>query len=246
VDALDIARVMRQRWVLTAATGLLLAVLVGVAAFLVPQQYKVTAIGLVTPASNASVQNPYATADRSQSQVAALLVTVLSAPQTMAGYTDSGATGSIQVTGGNGATDTAQTDSAFITITVTDSSPTGAVHTAQIVRERAVSELRDRQDALRVDPAQRLALTEVLPTTGVTTTRAAQVRAVGLTAALGAVLGVLGIVLADRVLRHRESRRADGVEAPAAATTGDGGSRGRGRAPRRKADALAGITGEPR
>jgi len=44
------------------------------------------------------------------------------------------------VTNANGVTDTSQTDSPFITITVTDKAPDGAVRGAQVVRsERSTS-----------------------------------------------------------------------------------------------------------
>jgi capsular polysaccharide biosynthesis protein len=205
VDALDIVRVLRRRWPFTVAGAAVLAVLVGAVVFLVPQQYKVTAISLVTPTSNTNVLNPYTSADKSQPQMAALLVTVLNAPQTADEYTAAGATGTIQVTNGNGATDTSQLDSPFITITVNDKSAAGAVRTAQVVYQRAVTELKSRQDSAKVDTTQRLTLTEVLPATDATTTRASQLRAVGLVAALGLVLGILGIVVADRVLSRRKT-----------------------------------------
>ncbi|AHI01783.1 hypothetical protein GCM10010174_87430 [Kutzneria viridogrisea] len=225
MDALDIVRVLRRRWELTAAVAAVLVVLVGAVVFLVPQQFKVTAISLVTPTSNTNVQNPYTSADKSQSQMAALLVTVLTAPQTADEYTAAGATGSIQVTNGNGATDTSQTDSPFITITVTDRSAGGAVKSAQVVHQRAVTELKNRQDAAKVDPTQRLTLTEVLPAADATTTRASQYRAVGLVAALGLVLGVLGIVVADRVLARRKAAAAKAVAEKATSLFGNTGAR---------------------
>jgi capsular polysaccharide biosynthesis protein len=218
VDALDILRVLRRRWHITAAVAAALAVLVGAVLFLVPQQYKVTAIALVTPASNQDVQNPYTVSDQAQSRMAALLVTVLTAPATTEGYVAKGATGAIEVTNANGVTDTSQTDSPFITITVTDPSAAGAVHGAQVVRQRAIDELKNRQDAAHVAPTQRLTLTDVLPTTDAVTTHASQLRAVGLVAALGLVLGVLGIVVADRVIVSRAKRREE-AEAEAAAAT---------------------------
>ena len=52
MDALDILRVLRRRWKITALVGAVLVVLVGAVLFLVPQQYKVTAIALVTPTNN--------------------------------------------------------------------------------------------------------------------------------------------------------------------------------------------------
>lgn len=208
MDALDIVRVLRRRWTFTAAGAAVLAVLVGAVVFLVPQQYKVTAISLVTPTSNTNVLNPYTSADKSQPQMAALLVTVLNAPQTADEYTAAGATGAITVTNGNGATDTSQTDSPFITITVNDKSAAGAVRTAQVVFQRAVGELKGRQDAMKVDPTQRLTLTEVLPAKDATTTRASQLRAIALVAGLGLVLGILGIVIADRILNRRRTEGA--------------------------------------
>ncbi|MFC0439584.1 Wzz/FepE/Etk N-terminal domain-containing protein [Kutzneria buriramensis] len=217
MDALDILRVLRRRWQITAAVAAAFAVLVGAVLFLVPQQYKVTAIALVTPASNQDVQNPYTVSDQAQSRMAALLVTVLTAPATADGYVAKGANGTIEVTNANGVTDTSQTDSPFITITVTDLSAAGAVHGAQVVRQRAIDELKNRQDAAQVAAAQRLTLTDVLPTTDAVTTHASQLRAVGLVAALGLVLGVLGIVVADRVLVSRAKRR-EAAEAEEAAT----------------------------
>jgi capsular polysaccharide biosynthesis protein len=204
VDALDIVRVLRRRWKITVAVAAVLVVLVGAVLFLVPEQYKVTAIGLVTPASSTDVRNPYTAADQSQSQMAALLVTVLTSSVAAAGYTAAGANGTIDVTNANGVTDTSQTNSPFITIVATDISASAAVHDAQVVRQRAVDELKNRQDAAKVGPAQRLTLTDVLPAADATTTSASQLRAAGLVAALGLVLGVLGVVVADRVLTRRK------------------------------------------
>lgn len=208
MDALDILRVLRRRWKFTALAGAVLVVLVGAVVFLVPKQYKVTAISLVTPASSQDVQNPYSVAGQAQSQMAALLVTVLTSPAVTAGYESSGATGSIEVTNANGASDSATTDSPFITITVTDKSADGSVQGAQLVRQRALDELKNRQDAAKVTDAQRLILTDVLPAANPTTTRASQYRAIGLVAALGLVLGVLGVVIADRAIVRRAKREA--------------------------------------
>ncbi|GAA3430784.1 Wzz/FepE/Etk N-terminal domain-containing protein [Kutzneria kofuensis] len=220
MDALDILRVLRRRWKITAVAAAVLVVLVGAVLFLVPKQYKVTAISLVTPALSQDVQNPYTVADRVQSQMAALLVTVLTSPAVTDWYTAQGANGTIEVTNANGVTDTSQTDSPFITIIVTDKSADGAVHGAQLVRQRALDELKNRQDAAKVTAAQRLILTDVLPPADPTTTRASQYRAVGLVAALGLVLGVLGVVIADRVLTAR-SRREPAPEQPVAKVNGD-------------------------
>ena len=214
MDALDILRVLRRRWKITAMVGAVLVVLVGAVVFLVPQQYKVTAISLVTPASSQDVQNPYSVAGQAQSQMAALLVTVLTSPAVTDGYADKGATGTIEVTNANGSSDSATTDSPFITITVTSKSPDGAVQGAQLVRQRALDELKNRQDAAKVTDAQRLILTDVLPAANPTTTRASQYRAIGLVAALGLVLGVLGVVITDRVI----TRRAKRAQAEAAAS----------------------------
>lgn len=215
MDALDILRVLRRRWKVTAFVAAVLVVLVGAVLFLVPQQYKVTAIILVTPTSSQDVQNPYTVAEQAQSQMAALLVTVLTSPAVADGYT---ASGTIEVTNANGATDTSQTDSPFITITVTDKSSDSAVQGAQAVRQRAIDELKNRQDAAKVSTAQRLTLTDVLPAANPTTTHASQLRAVGLVAALGLVLGVLGVVVTDRVLTTRSKRAAEApAEAPPAA-----------------------------
>ena len=214
MDALDILRVLRRRWKVTALVAAVLVVLVGAVLFLVPQQYKVTAIILVTPTSSQDVQNPYTVAEQAQSQMAALLVTVLTSPAVADGYTSSG---TIEVTNANGATDTSQTDSPFITITVTDKSSDSSVQGAQAVRQRAIDELKNRQDAAKVSTAQRLTLTDVLPAANPTTTHASQLRAVGLVAALGLVLGVLGVVVTDRVLTARSKRAAAATEAPAAA-----------------------------
>jgi capsular polysaccharide biosynthesis protein len=208
VDALDILRVLRRRWKFTALAGAVLVVLVGAVVFLVPKQYKVTAISLVTPASSQDVQNPYSVAGQAQSQMAALLVTVLTSPAVTEGYASKGATGSIEVTNANGSSDSATTDSPFITITVTDKSADGAVQGAQLVRQRALDELKNRQDAAKVTDAQRLILTDVLPAANPTTTRASQYRAIGLVAALGLVLGVLGVVIADRFITRRAKREA--------------------------------------
>jgi capsular polysaccharide biosynthesis protein len=216
VDALDILRVLRRRWKITASVGAVLVVLVGAVLFLVPQQYKVTAIALVTPTNNSDVQNPYTVAQQAQSQMAALLVTVLTSPAVTDGYTSQGVNGTIEVTNANGVTDTSQTDSPFITITVTDKSPDGAVHGAQVVRQRAIDELKNRQDAAKVTAAQRLILTDVLPAADPTTTHASQLRAVGLVAALGLVFGVLGVVVADRVLAARSKRAAAETPTPPA------------------------------
>ncbi|MFI9382856.1 Wzz/FepE/Etk N-terminal domain-containing protein [Kutzneria sp. NPDC052558] len=216
MDALDILRVLRRRWRITALVGAVLVVLVGAVLFLVPQQYKVTAIVLVTPTNNSDVQNPYTVAQQAQSQIAALLVTVLTSPAVTEGYTAQGVNGTIEVTNANGVTDTSQTDSPFITITVTDKSPDGAVRGAQLVRQRAIDELKNRQDAAKVTDAQRLVLTDVLPAADPTTTHASQLRAVGLVAALGLVLGVLGVVVTDRVLTARRAA-ASPTPAPIAA-----------------------------
>ena len=206
MDALDILRVLRRRWKITALVGAVLVVLVGAVLFLVPKQYKVTAITLVTPTNNSDVQNPYTVAQQAQSQMAALLVTVLTSPGVTDGFAAQGVTGTIEVTNANGVTDTSQTDSPFITIVVTDKSPDGAVHGAQVVRQRAIDELKNRQDAAKVAAAQRLILTDVLAPGDPTTTRASQLRAVGLVAALGLVLGVLSVVVADRMLTARARR----------------------------------------
>ena len=219
VDALDILRVLRRRWKITALVGAVLVVLVGAVLFLVPQQYKVTAIALVTPTNNSDVQNPYTAAQQAQSQMAALLVTVLTSPAVTDGYASQGVNGTIEVTNANGVTDTSQTDSPFITITVTDKAPDGAVRGAQVVRQRAIDELKNRQDAAKVTDAQRLVLTDVLPAADPTTTHASQLRAVGLVAALGLVLGVLGVVVADRVLT---ARSAPAIPTPAAAVEVNG------------------------
>ena len=213
MDALDILRVLRRRWKVTAFVAAVLVVLVGAVLFLVPQQYKVTAIILVTPASSQDVQNPYTVSDQAQAQMAALLVTVLTSPAVTDGYAAEGANGTIEVTNANGATDTSQTDSSFITITVTDKSADGSVRGAQLVRQRAIDELKNRQDAAKVTTAQRLVLTDVLPAANPTTTHASQLRAVGLVAALGLVLGVLAVVITDRVLVAR-SKRAAATPAP--------------------------------
>lgn len=204
MDALDILRVLRRRWKITAMVAAALVVLVGAVVFLVPQQYKVTAISLITPSSSQDVQNPYTAAGRAESQMAALLVTVLTSSAVTDGYEEKGATGTIEVTNANGVTDTSQTDSPFITITVTDKTPDGAVRGAQLVRQRAIDELKNRQDAAKVADTQRLTVTDVLPAANPITTRASQYRAVGLVAALGLVLGVLGVVIADRVLTRRK------------------------------------------
>ncbi len=222
MDALDILRVLRRRWKITALVGAVLVVLVGAVLFLVPQQYKVTAITLVTPTNNADVQNPYTASQQAQSQMAALLVTVLTSPAVTDGYASQGVNGTIEVTNANGVTDTSQTDSPFITIIVTDKSPDSAVRGAQVVRQRAIDELKNRQDAAKVAAAQRLVLTDVLPAADPTTTHASQLRAVGLVAALGLVLGVLGVVVTDRVLTARNASATPAPAAPVEKVNGAG------------------------
>ncbi|MBP2473937.1 putative PurR-regulated permease PerM [Crossiella equi] len=201
MDALDVLRVLRRRWKLTAALLALLVVALGAVAFIVPQQYRVNSLTMVLRQYGGQDRNPFAAVDRAQGQAAVVVIAVLNSPQTRRELAAQGATATLEVSNEGGGVSTA--DSPFITVTTTGTSPDVVRRTAQLAMQRVKEELKRRQDTLLVPVDQQLTLNEVLSPNEVTTTRAGQLRAVAITGGAGLVLVLLVVVVVDR----RRSRK---------------------------------------
>ncbi|RJQ78018.1 hypothetical protein D5S17_13920 [Pseudonocardiaceae bacterium YIM PH 21723] len=203
MDALEILRVLRRQWVMTAALLCLVAsALVGIA-FLVPQQYKVTAVALVIRQSGTDGENPYGAVDKAQGQMASLAVRVLTAPKTIQDLKSKGADAEFETSNEGGTLDS---DSPFLTVAATGASPKSVQRTAEVVLQRARDELQSRQDGAGVPPRQQLVFTTILKPDNITTTRAAQLRSVGIFGALGLIIMVLVVVIYDRAKQRKEQQ----------------------------------------
>lgn len=212
MDALEIIRVLLRRWVLSLCLALLLGVGLTAVMFSVPQQHRATAMVLVIHQANKEIANPYGAVDKAQGQAASLVVRVLSGSRTQAELVKQGATAHMEISNEGGSVDP---DSPFITLEITGASRAEVLRTGQVVLERAREELRNRQDGAGVAASEQMIITDVIPVDATTTTRAAQLRAVGLFGALGLLLSVMIVVIHDqrrlRAQRHRRARRVAAV-----------------------------------
>lgn len=205
VDALEVFRVLRRRWKLTALllTGLVL--LLAAVAFVVPQQYRSNSLTMVLRQYGGQDRNPFAAVDRAQGQAAVVVIAVLNSAQTRRELAAQGGTASLEVSNEGGGVST--TDSPFITVITTGSSEAVVRKTAQLAMQRIKDELKRRQDTLLVPVEQQLTLNEVLSPNEVSTTRSAQLRALGITGAIGLVIVVLTVVLVERRNPRKPSPR---------------------------------------
>jgi hypothetical protein len=195
MDALEIIRVLLRRWGLTLVLGLVLGAVLFAVMYAVPQQHQARGEALVIHQTSKEIANPYGSVDKAQGQAASLVVRVLTAPQTRTDLVRQGGTAEVKISNEGGSV---EPDSPFISLVVTGANRTEVLRTGQIVLRRARDELKVRQDKAGVAPDRQLVLTEIVPVDTTATTRAAQLRAVGLGGALGLVLLVMIVVVHDQ------------------------------------------------
>ncbi|MCK2240821.1 MULTISPECIES: Wzz/FepE/Etk N-terminal domain-containing protein [unclassified Crossiella] len=196
MDALDVFRVLRRRWKLTALLLAGLVLLLGAVAFAVPQQYRATSLTMVLRQYGGQDRNPFAAVDRAQGQAAVVVIAVLNSQQTRRELAAQGGTAALEVSNEGGGVST--TDSPFITVIATGVNEAAVRKTGQLAMQRIKDELKRRQDTLLVPVEQQLTLNEVLSPNEVSTTRAGQLRALGITGGIGLIIVVLTVILVDR------------------------------------------------
>ncbi|SDN56581.1 YveK family protein [Allokutzneria albata] len=201
MDALDLLRTVRRRWALAAVLAVGLAALLTSVAFLVPQQYRANASMLVLRAHSGEDRNPFAAVDPAQGQAAILLLKVVNTPPMRQRMAAQGATAELEIS--NEGSGTVAADSPFITVVATGQNPESVRATVDIAMRELRTELKRRQDEMRVPPEGQLSLTVIVGPETITTTRSEQLRALAISGGIGLVLLLAIVVMVDRAQQRR-------------------------------------------
>jgi len=218
VDALNLAQVLRRRWLLTVALLAVLTLALLVLVRYAPTEYQSTGVGLVIRQDQELVDdsgrrdNPFAGIDNSLGATGTLLVTVVTSPAVQQELAEAGLQGEVEVTNAGSSFDP---ESPFVSVTATANDPGQAAADVELVLARADQELSDRQDAVSGPLVERLALLVVVPPPDGQLTRAGLLRAVALAGAAGLVLVLILVVAADRLMLARRGRERPRDQGPA-------------------------------
>lgn len=200
MDLVELVRMLRRHLALTCALGLVLAAALGVVAVTVPAQFRAVATVLTIRQGGEGDGNPYAVVAPSQPQAATLVVTRLTSPQGKQELAAAGARGEIEV---DNTTESTEQETPFVTVVVTADTRAVAMETADLVTTQARTVLRGQQRSAGAPPDRQLLLADVVEPVTATTSRAAQLRALAVSGALGLVLVVATIAITDRVRGRR-------------------------------------------
>lgn len=211
MDALDVLGALRRQWVTASLVVVLFLGALGALIATTPTEYGTFATVLGVQRNPNRDVNPYGLVDQAQTQATTVAVTVLADPRIVADLKAQGALADFTVSNERGPV---QDPSSLMKVTVTGSSAEAVLTTARMVVQRARDELRRLQEEFGVPPEWQLVLTDIVKPTTVTTSRAAQLRAVAIAGALGVAVTLFLVVMVDRA----RSRRTPGYPLPGSAS----------------------------